>query len=122
MRLLASEIRPQGGIVLPPNNDRYTPVTLERPPSVRAFTASQQWHLRHQAGHNRHVRAQALRYLVVPESSGATTGCTTICHLFGHASLATVGCEASKTMYPRDRMRRVAHVSEQGGDCQQKGG
>lgn len=67
-------------------------------------------------------RAQALRYLVVPELSGATTGCTTICHLFEHASLATVGCEASKTMYPHVRMRRFVHTSEQGGDCQQKGG
>lgn len=30
------------------------------------------------------------------------TGCTTTRHLLGHASLATVGCEAPRTMYPRD--------------------
>lgn len=79
---------------------------------------SQQWHFETLSGiHGCNVKAQVLRCLVVPATLGATTGCTTICHLPGHASLATVGYEAPGTMYSCDSLRRPALVSELGGDC-----
>lgn len=52
-----------------------------------------------------HTEREALRYLVVPmylevEMTGATTECTTIRNLLGHASLVTARFEALRTMYP----------------------
>ena len=61
---------------------------------------SQQWRLDHVSISPAKVIALTLLCLVVSKISGTATECTTIRHLFGHASLATVGCEAPKTIYP----------------------
>lgn len=58
------------------------------------------------------IERKALGYLVVPEISGATTGCTTIRNLLKHASSATMGCEALKTMYPRFYHGTRSHANE----------